>query len=113
MTAAVGRPFRAFRFSSARGKRSVRRDLEAPDLYSGLVRGPRPDGPGLPVNAIPPPPLCGLTQNTVVIYYSDAARTHQICAEIVYPCTGGGSDNNCAGSRTPYTRTVCAACGVN
>jgi hypothetical protein len=106
----IRRPFRKEKTMSNALSAATRKRLT---LTLALFAGLGLMIPASRVNATPPAPLCPLTQNTVVIYYSDAARTHQICAEIVYPCTGGGSTSNCVSSQTPYTRTICTACGVN
>ena len=61
--------------------------------------------PASPGNATPVTPACAFNQTVIRVYYSDAARTHPVCQDIVSPqaCRTYYCD------ATPYYKDSCGS----
>jgi hypothetical protein len=69
--------------------------------------------PATPAGAIAVPRACTTNQSTIIVYYSDSAKTHPICQDVLYACPGFSPTHFCDGSKTPYYTTYCNDCGLN
>ena len=58
-------------------------------------------------------PACPFGSSIITAWYRDAALTQGWCQDVTTPCPGYSATHYCDGSHTPYSKTICVACGLN